>query len=196
MSIPAKRGRRPAGEDTRRLIAESARSEFAEKGYEATSLRGVARAAGVDPSLVHHYFDGKADLFAQSVVLSRVNPAALVVGVIEGPLESLGERVVRTFLRVWDEPTNQERFVALALAAQTNDQLGVLVREFISTEIVGRLTAHTGVSDAPLRGALVASQLFGLGITRYVLRLPALVEASHDDLAARVGPTLQRYLAD
>ncbi|HVD22499.1 MAG TPA: TetR family transcriptional regulator, partial [Lapillicoccus sp.] len=75
---PARRGPRPAGEDTRARITEAARSEFADKGYEGTSMRSVARVAGVDPALVHHYFDGKADLFAQAVVMTRVNPAMLV----------------------------------------------------------------------------------------------------------------------
>ena len=98
-TTPARRGRRPAGEDTRGLITEAARSEFADKGYEGTSMRAVARVAGVDPALVHHYFEGKADLFAQSVVLTRVNPAVMVERVLDGPLDTLGDRLVRTFLR-------------------------------------------------------------------------------------------------
>ncbi len=72
--------------------------------------------AGVDPALVHHYFDGKADLFAQSVVLTRVNPAVMVDRLLAGPMDTLGERLVRTFLGVWDDPENQERLVALVRA--------------------------------------------------------------------------------
>jgi AcrR family transcriptional regulator len=193
---PARRGRRPAGEDTRGLITEAARSEFADKGYEGTSLRAVARVAGVDPALVHHYFAGKADLFAQSVVRTQVNPALIVEGVLAGPLETLGERLVRTFLGVWDDPDNQERLVALVRALHTNDEVTVLMREFVTREIVGRVTDRTQVSDAPLRGALAAAQIIGLATTRYVVRLPAMVEASHDDLARWLGPVLQRFLVD
>ena len=80
-----RRGRRPAGEDTRGLIEEAARAEFAEKGYDGTTLRAVARRAGVDAALVHHYFEGKADLFAQAVVLTRVNPGHVVARLLEGP---------------------------------------------------------------------------------------------------------------
>jgi AcrR family transcriptional regulator len=195
-ATPARRGRRPAGEDTRGLITEAARSEFADKGYEGTSLRAVARVAGVDPALVHHYFDGKADLFAQSVVLTRVNPAVMVDRVLAGPMDTVGERLVRTFLGVWDDPENQERLVALVRALLTNDEVTVLMREFVTREIVGRVTERTKVSEAPLRGALAASQIIGLATTRYVVRLPAMVAANHDDLARWLGPVLQRYLVD
>jgi AcrR family transcriptional regulator len=195
-ATPARRGRRPAGEDTRGLITEAARSEFADKGYEGTSLRAVARVAGVDPALVHHYFDGKADLFAQSVVLTRVNPAVMVDRILAGPMDTVGERLVRTFLGVWDDPENQERLVALVRALLTNDEVTVLMREFVTREIVGRVTERTKVSEAPLRGALAASQIIGLATTRYVVRLPAMVAANHDDLARWLGPVLQRYLVD
>jgi AcrR family transcriptional regulator len=193
---PARRGPRPAGEDTRARITEAARSEFADKGYEGTSMRSVARVAGVDPALVHHYFDGKADLFAQAVVMTRVNPAMLVERVLDGPLEALGERLVRTFLAVWDDPDNQERLVALVRAVHTNDEVGALFRQFVAREVVGQVTRRTQVPDPELRGALAAAQIVGLATTRYVVRMPPMVDASPDELARWLGPTLQRYLVD
>ncbi|HEY6742230.1 MAG TPA: TetR family transcriptional regulator [Lapillicoccus sp.] len=193
---PARRGPRPAGEDTRARITEAARSEFADKGYEGTSMRSVARVAGVDPALVHHYFDGKADLFAQAVVMTRVNPAMLVERVLDGPLEALGERLVRMFLAVWDDPDNQERLVALVRAVHTNDEVGALFRHFVAREVVGQVTRRTQVPDPELRGALAAAQIVGLATTRYVVRMPPMVDASPDELARWLGPTLQRYLVD
>ena len=193
---PARRGPRPAGEDTRARITEAARSEFADKGYEGTSMRSVARVAGVDPALVHHYFDGKADLFAQAVVMTRVNPAMLVERVLDGPLEALGERLVRMFLAVWDDPDNQERLVALVRAVHTNDEVGALFRQFVAREVVGQVTRRTQVPDPELRGALAAAQIVGLATTRYVVRMPPMVDASPDELARWLGPTLQRYLVD
>lgn len=193
---PVRRGRRPAREDTRALIEEAARSEFAEKGYDATSLRAVARLAGVDPALVHHYYEGKADLFAQVVILDRVNPAVLLERILDGPAEALGERVVRTFLSVWDDPVNRERLVAMLRAAQTNEEVAELFRHFIAAEVVGRVTRHTGVSDAALRGGLAATQLVGLATMRYLVRMEAVAEAGHDELVHWLGGTLQRYLVD
>lgn len=193
---PARRGRRPSGEDTRELIAEAARGEFADKGYDGTTLRSVARVAGVDPALVHHYFDGKSDLFAQAVVQTRVNPAVLVDAVLDGPREALGERLVREFLGVWDDPEHQGRLVAMLRSVLTNEQLGQVFREFIGREVVGRVTRHTGVSDAQRRGALAASQMVGLATMRYLVRMPPMVHATPDELARWVGPTIQRYLVD
>ena len=193
---PARRGPRPAGEDTRARITEAARSEFADKGYEGTSMRSVARVAGVDPALVHHYFDGKADLFAQAVVMTRVNPAMLVERVLDGPVDALGERLVRTFLAVWDDPDNQERLVALVRAVHTNDEVGALFRQFVAREVVGQVTRRTQVPEPELRGALAAAQIVGLATTRYVVRMPPMVDASPDELARWLGPTLQRYLVD
>jgi AcrR family transcriptional regulator len=191
-----RRGRRPAGEDTRGRFEEAARVAFAEKGYDATTLRSVARGAGVDAALVHHYFEGKADLFAQSVVLTRVNPRAVVAGLLEGPDETIGERLVRAFLRVWDDPANGERLVAMYRAAMTNDDVATVMRRVVTQDIVGAVTRHTGVDDAEVRGAMAASQLVGLAAARYVLRLPGMVDASHDELARWIGPALQRYLVD
>jgi hypothetical protein len=120
----------------------------------------------------------------------------MVDRVLAGPMDTIGERLVRTFLGVWDDPENQERLVALVRALLTNDEVTVLMREFVTREIVGRVTERTKVSEAPLRGALAASQIIGLATTRYVVRLPAMVAASHDDLARWLGPVLQRYLVD
>jgi len=191
-----RRGRRPASEDTRSLIAEAARAEFAEKGYDATTMRAVARIAGVDAALVHHYFEGKADLFAQAVVLTRVDPRVIIAGVLDGPRETLGERIVRAFLTVWDDPGNSERLVAMLRAAQTNDDVAEVLRRVLVEDIVGQVTRRTGVSDARLRGGMAASQMVGMATARYLLRLPPVVTASHDDLARWIGPTLQRYLVD
>jgi AcrR family transcriptional regulator len=191
-----RRGRRPAGEDTRGRIEEAARVEFAEKGYDATTLRSVARAAGVDAALVHHYFEGKADLFARAVVMTRINPGVVVAGLLSGPIETLGDRMVRTFLRVWDDPGNNERLVAMLRAAMTNDDVATVMRRFVTQDIVGAVTRHTGVADAAERGAMAASQLVGIATVRYVLRMEPMVQASHDDVARWLGPTLQRYLVD
>ena len=195
-AAPGRRGRRPAGEDTKGIIAAAARAEFALKGYEAASLRAIARAAGVDAALVHHYFAGKAALFAEVVVRAPVDPARVVDGILAGPREALGERLVRGFLGIWDEPSNQERFIALATAALTNDHVADLMRSFLATEVVGRITRETGIADAELRGGLAVTQIMGLAVVRYGIRVPSVSAAAPDDLVRWLGPVLQRYLVD
>ncbi len=199
---PSGRGRRPAGGDTRTDIVESAREAFAELGYDATSLRGIARRAGVDPALVHHYFDGKAALFAETMRIG-VNPAEVVARIVAGDRERLGERAVRSFLGVWDSPEQRPRFVALLRAAVTHAEAARSLREFLAREIFGQIVLSVrpgGDASRPLtdeeglRAGLAAAQMIGLATMRYVVELPAIAGAPAEDLVAPVAKTLQRYL--
>ena len=189
------RGRRPGGPDTRASIVDAARTSFAAKGYDKTSLRGIARDAAVDPALVHHYFDGKAALFAETMAVS-VNPSELIGHVLEGDRSRLGWRLVETFLSVWDQPAHRESLVALVRSSLTSEEAARMLREFLGREVFGRLAASTGASDPQLRGALAASQMIGVVVARYVVRLPAVADATPEELVERLGPVLQGYLVD
>lgn len=190
------RGRRPGGEDTRTTILDAARAEFAEQGYDATSLRGIARRACVDPALVHHYFDGKAALFAEVMDLP-VDPAVLIERVLAGPRERVGKALVETFLDVWDSPGGRQRFQAVVRSASSHDEAARMLREFLTREIFGRI-AHALLddgSDADLRAGLAAGQMLGVAMMRYVIDFPAVAKADREHLVAMLGPALQRYLA-
>ncbi len=193
------RGRRPGGADTRQAIVEAARIDFAEQGYDGTSLRGIARRAEVDPALVHHYFGGKPQLFA-AVMDIPADPAALISAVVEGPRDQVGEALVRTFLAVWDSADGRQRFQALIRAAVTHDEATRMLREFLVREVFGRVVGSLAADGEPsadleLRAGMAASQMVGLAMMRYIVEFPAVVDAGHDELAALVGPTIQRYLA-
>jgi AcrR family transcriptional regulator len=189
-----RRGRRPAGEDTRQAIIDAARSEFATRGYEGATLRGIARAAGVDARLVHHYFDGKDDVFTAALEWP-VRPQDIVAGVIAGGLEGLGERLLRAFFSAWDPPGGRERIVALLSSVLTSQNAARTVKEFLTREVFGRIVTAIGPDDPELRASLAASQMVGLIMTRYVLRLEPLASADPEDLIPFIAPTLQRYLA-
>ncbi|HEX2804589.1 MAG TPA: TetR family transcriptional regulator [Kineosporiaceae bacterium] len=188
-----RRGRRPAGEDTRQAIVDAARTEFATRGYEGTTMRGVARAAGVDARLVHHYFDGKDEVFAAAMELP-VRPREIVDQIINGSVEELGERLVRFFFAVWDAPAGRERIVALLASALTSQDAARLLREFLAREIFGRVAAELGSDDPQLRAALAASQMVGVIVARYVVKIEPLASADQEDLVPILGPTIQRYL--
>ncbi|GAA2157250.1 TetR family transcriptional regulator [Pedococcus bigeumensis] len=192
------RGRRPGGVDTRQAIVEAARVDFAEQGYDGTSLRGIARRAEVDPALVHHYFGGKPQLFA-AVMDIPADPAALIGAVVSGPRDQVGESLVRTFLAVWDSEAGRQRFQALVRAAVSHDDATRMLREFLTREVFGRVVRELATDGAPsagmeLRAGLAAAQMVGLAMMRYIVEFPAVVDATHDELAALVGPTIQRYL--
>ncbi|WP_426563590.1 TetR family transcriptional regulator [Angustibacter sp. McL0619] len=187
------RGRRPAGSDTRADIVTAARETFAEHGYEATSLRGVARRAGVDPALVHHYFADKAALFSASQELP-FNPTTAIDAAIEGDPATVGERIVRVFLGAWDTEEGTPRIRALINAASTHEDAARTLREFLAREIFGRVVKALGSDQPELRGSLLASQLVGLAMARYVVHLEPLASASEQDVVRWLAPTVQRYL--
>ena len=189
------RGRRPGGPDTRAAIVDAARSSFAANGYDKASLRGIARDAGVDPALVHHYFDGKAALFAETMAVP-VNPSELIERVLDGDRERLGWRLVDTFLTVWEPPERRDGLVALVRSSLTSEEAARMLREFLGREVFGRIASSTGAADPQLSGSLAASQMIGLVIARYVVRVPGVATASRAELIDRLGPVLQGYLVD
>jgi AcrR family transcriptional regulator len=190
-----RRGRRPAGEDTRGLILSAARSEFGSRGYDGTTMRGVARAAGVDARLVHHYFDGKEDLFVTALGFPA-RPGDLMAMVLAGPVEQIGERLARVVLGIWDSPLGRERLVALFSGAMASEAAARMLREFITRELVGRIAAALPSDRGELRATLAASHMVGIAMARIVIKVEPMASVDADQLARIVGPALQRYLMD
>lgn len=192
---PKRRGRPRGVSDARERIIAAAVEEFGEHGYEAATIRLIAARAGVDSALVHHYFGTKADLFAEAVGIP-LRPDIDVPGILAGPRDEIGERLVRYVLQGFEQPEIRRRGVMLLRTAIGSKLTTPLLAGFLSRELLSRVAKSLDVDDAELRASLVASQIAGMLIARYVLRLPALAAASVDDLVARVGPTVQRYLFD
>jgi AcrR family transcriptional regulator len=190
-----RRGRPRGGSDSRARIIASAVDDFAEKGYDGATIRSIAARAGVDSALVHHYFGTKADLFAEAVGIP-LRPDIDVPGILAGPRAEVGERLIRYVLEAFEQPEVRRRGVMLLRTAIGSRLTTPLLAGFLSRELLSRVARSLEVDDADLRAALVASQIAGMLIARYVLRLPALAAASVDELVARVGPTVQRYLFD
>ena len=185
-------GRRPGAADTRGEILAAARTEFAAKGYDSASVRAIARAASVDPALVHHYFGTKEKVFVAAMELPFV-PAERLPAVLEGDLDGLAERLARMFFGMWAEPTFHTPMLGLVRSAFTGEQGATMLREFVGTALLGRVAQAVGPVD-PLRVQAAAAQLVGVVILRYVVRLEPLASASEDEIVALVGPALQRYL--
>ena len=190
-----RRGRRPAGEDTRAEILDAARAEFSLRGYDASSLRAIARLAEVDPALVHHYFDGKAALFVEAMSIP-VNPMFLIDAILAGPREGVGERLAATFFDIWDSPPGRERLVALIRSAVSHEDAARMLREFLTREVFAKVALSMDVPQPHLRAGMAAAQMIGVAMMRYVIGFEPVVGASTDEIVALVGPTLQRYLAD
>jgi AcrR family transcriptional regulator len=151
----------------------------------------------VDPALVHHYFGTKEQLFL-AVVQPPVNPADLVPRIVAGDPAKLGERLVTTFISMFESPVTAPSFEALLRGAFANRLSGKLIREFFAVQIIRRvvreLDAVVDADELPLRANLAASQLLGLAATRYILKFEPIATVPRETVIAAVAPTLQRYL--
>ena len=192
---PRRRGRPRGRSDARARIIAAAVDEFAERGYDGATIRSIAGRAGVDSALVHHYFGTKADLFAEAVGMP-LRPDMDVPAILAGPRDEVGERLVRYILEAFEDPDVRRRGVMLMRTAVASKLTTPLLAGFLSRELIGRIARTLDVPDAELRAGLVASQIAGLLLTRFVLKLPPMAGASIDDLVDRIGPTVQRYLFD
>jgi len=189
----ARTGRRPGVSGTREAILDAARRAFAEQGYQQATVRGVAELAGVDPALVHHYFGTKQELFVAAVQLP-VNPVEQLAAVLADDPDLVGRRLAETFLSIWDHAADQSPLLALVRSAVGDEHAAAMLREFITEEVLGQIARRLGSPDARLRAALVGSQVVGLMMARYIIRVEPLASAPAAQVAAAIGPTLQRYL--
>ena len=187
-------GRRSGRPESRESILAAARDTFADRGYDAASIRSIAGVAGVDPALVHHFFGSKHKLFL-AVLNAPIDPGKLLAEVVDGDRAEIGQRLVRMFISVWDGPAGAAG-VALLRSAVGTEWAGKLFREFVVTKIMRRVGAALALdpAEARLRVSLVAGQMVGLAMARYVLRIQPLASMPAEAIVAAVGPTVQRYL--
>ncbi|GAQ54801.1 TetR/AcrR family transcriptional regulator [Streptomyces acidiscabies] len=180
--------------ETREKILAVAREEFSERGYEKTSVRGIAKAAGVDSALVHHYFGTKEQMFGAAVedaVGPVLNAPDLLVDV---PLEETGEQFARFVFGVWENPTTRTPLLAILRSAVTNETAAAVFRRLIASQLLRRVAARVDLPDAELRAELAAAQLVGCALLRYVIKVEPLASADVEQLIARVAPVVQGHL--
>lgn len=177
--------------DTKAAILAAARTRFATDGYGPTTIRGVARAAGIDPALVMRYFGSKASLFAAATDIDLQIP-----DLTNTPADEHGERLVAHFLARWDDRTPEgEVLLILLRSAATDGAAAASMRELFARQLVPGLRPLIADEDQLTRRVgLVASQMLGLAFTRSVLELPPVAEMAAEAVAANIGPTIQRYL--
>ncbi|MBO0805129.1 MAG: TetR family transcriptional regulator [Nocardiopsaceae bacterium] len=186
-------GRRPGTPETRDAILAVARREFGTRGYDATSLRGIAAEAGVDPALVIHYFGSKEGLFVAATGLPTDLPA-LFASVAASPVPDRVEALARGFLRLADSDDSRNAILALVRSAVSSDKAAAMLREFMTAQLLPVIAAVTGEPDARLRASLVAAQLIGTAMLRHVVRIEPLAMATQDEIVALLVPAIERHL--
>ncbi|MEU1179238.1 TetR family transcriptional regulator [Streptomyces sp. NPDC005820] len=186
-SAPAPGTPRRRSDATRTAILDAARERFAADGYEKATIRAIAKDAGIDPSMVMRYYGNKEGLFAATVSVDLKLPDLSAL-----PREDTGHALVTHFLTMWER---NEVLTALLRVGVTNEAGAERMQSIFRDQILP--VAHLACPDpeqAPTRAGLAATQLLGLALTRYVLRLPPAVALSREEIAAWLSPTIQRYL--
>lgn len=200
MPSPAKtvkrRGRRQGEPVSREAVLAAAKARFASEGYEKTTLRAIADDAHVDPSMVLYLFGSKADLYRESLRLI-LDPEVLVAA-LAGTADDdpdVGTRMVHVYLRIWESPETGPSMVAMLQSATSNPDAHEAFRTFIQNYVLTAVSGVLGGGDqARLRAMLAGSQLVGMAMLRYVMKVPPLATLSGDEVVRLVAPTVTRYL--
>jgi AcrR family transcriptional regulator len=186
-------GRRAGSPDTRAEILEAARHQFATYGYDRATMRGIAGDAGVDPSLIHHYFGTKDQLFAVSIDLPQQVVAA--VQLLSDQPDRLGRRLAETFFRVWEQEEARSSLLSILRSAMGGEDRAVdAFRQFLTTALLDHIAPRIEGEGARLRALLMASQLVGVAMTRYVMKVEPIASAPVAEIVDLVAPRIQSYV--
>lgn len=172
----------------------TAREEFSERGYEKTSVRGIAKAAGVDPALVHHYFGTKEQVFEAAIEVAFAPALRAPDAIGDAPLDEVGERLTRFILGLWENPASRTPLLAIVRSAVNNETAATVFRRLIATQVLRRVAAQLHLPDAELRVELAAAQLVGCAMLRYVIKVEPLASADPEQIVARLAPVVQGHL--
>jgi AcrR family transcriptional regulator len=174
-------------------ILRQARASFAEHGYAGTTVRAVARAAGVDPALVYHYYDSKEGLLDAATTPPQ-SFLDQIVTAWQTPQDELGEQLLRRMLRNWEHPDHGPVLQAILQIAGNEPATREKLRAIIEQSMMGPAAQALDDSERLTRSSLIASQLMGLAFMRYVWKIEPIATMTEGDLAAAIAPTIQRYL--
>jgi len=181
---------RRRSDQTRAAILAAARRRFAADGFERTTIRAIAADAGIDPSMVMRYYGSKDGLFSAAADLDLQLPDLASV-----PREQLGETLVRHWVERWEGGSSDELLIVVFRSAITNEAAAERLRTVFGAQVAKAVaTIVDDRAEAATRAGLVSTQMLGLALCRYILRLAPVVALDLDTLIATVADTVQRYL--
>jgi AcrR family transcriptional regulator len=192
-SSPKHPGRRPGSPATREAILAAAAAQFASRGYDRASLRGIAAEAGVDQKLIAHYFGAKQQLFVAAIGFP-LDPGEVIPAALAGDREGLRERLTETLVTVLEHPELHERLTGVVRGAASHPEVARMLREFLTRAVFEPVAASLDVDQPLFRANLVGSQVVGLLMARYVVAVEPLASLPARAVAEAVAPTLERYL--
>jgi AcrR family transcriptional regulator len=179
---------------TLNAITTAARASFAENGWAGTTMRAVAKSAGVDPALVHYYFDSKEQLLDAST-MPPAEWVATLQEIPSVPVRERGEAIVRRVLWAWTRPEIREVLRSILLTAAHEERTRQKLRVFFGATLLPAVGGRFDEPERNLRASLVASQVSGVIMIRWIWEIEPLASVTDEELVALIAPTLQRYLS-
>ncbi len=187
----ARAGRRPGPSTTEQDVLRAARRLFAERGFQRTTVRAIAAAAGVTPALVHHFFAGKHAVFLAAIRMP-VDPARLLEQLLSGPREQFAHRFVSAFVGAWGDPATGPALQSMVRSALTDDEHAAALRAFASGVMVPRAAAGLGVP--PERVAAAVSIMIGQAVARTMIGIDVLAQLSDEQVVEYYVPAVRAAL--
>jgi AcrR family transcriptional regulator len=174
---------------TKAAILKAAQELFADPGYERATVRDIAARAAIDPAMVIRYFGSKEALFARATAFDLKLPNLAAIAKPE-----IGGALVAHFLEVWEGSLSNGSLISLLRAAASNEDAAGAVRAIFGGQVVPMLAQVVPPAELPMRAGLVATQIMGLAVTRYILKVPPVVAMDRTQIVRMLGPTMQRYV--
>ncbi|MCB5166286.1 hypothetical protein LG634_15765 [Streptomyces bambusae] len=110
------------------------------------------------------------------------------------PVDRPAGVLVGHFLDRWEGDPADDALLLLLRSAVTNERAAARVHEVFATQVAPALATAPGPDSAARRAAMLSTQLLGLALTRYLLRLPAVVSLSRPALEQTLTPAIHATL--
>jgi len=178
---------RRSSAETKAVILAAARERFAESGFERATIRAIAADANIDPSMVMRYFGNKDQLFAAAADFDLDFPDLSGV-----EADQLGAALVAHFMNRWER---DDALIVLLRSSTTNAEAAQRMQQIFAAQLMPEI-AKVNAAEPARSAGLIATQMLGLALCRYVLKLPPVVAMSRDEVVCWLGPTCQRYLEE
>jgi AcrR family transcriptional regulator len=169
---------------TEARILDAASRLFVESGFERTTIRAIARAAGVDPGLVMHYFGTKQELFQR---ISQARPMQPFSGTPVQVSEQILDRLADSMAH---EPTHS---LAVLRSMLTHPEAAQAAREG-AARYQAQISRSIPAADADLRAGLVSAILLGVIVIRHLLRSDGVSGASPQQITDLLRPCLRSLI--
>ncbi len=193
MDALKKAGRRPGKTATKEQIISAAQTFFAKTSYDQTTIRDIAKQAHVDPALIMHYFRTKQELFISAMTPPQQVPQKIAKA-LEGDAETLGLRLATLFVGLLEAKATNQIVIGVLRAVIHVPEAASLLKTILVSPILTVFKKSGKLDNPELRATLVQTQLVGLVITRYILKIEPIASLPKDELISYIAPTLQRYL--